>query len=224
MAQDDISVLKPSHETWNDILQKHVDDQGNVDYAIIAKNPSHLDDYLTHLADNPPASSWTKDEKLAYFINLYNAGTVKLIIDNYPVESIKDIPFRWKKSWIKVGNETTSLNDIEHKVLRKMDDPRIHFAINCASYSCPKLLNIAFSPDKIEQQLNTAAKGFINDRKRNRLESDKLQLSAIFKWFKKDFTKESSLLEYVSRYFEEPLPEDIKISYLDYDWSLNEKK
>ena len=223
LAQDDFSGIKPSHQAWNTILQEHVDDEGNVDYAAITKNTLALDGYLDYLADNPPASSWTKNEKLAYFINLYNAATVNLIVDNYPVESIKDIPFRWKKNWIKVGNETTSLNDIEHKVLRKMGEPRIHFAINCASYSCPKLLNIAFSPDSIEEQLQTVAKDFINDPKRNRLESNQLQLSAIFKWFKKDFTKESSLLEYVGQYLYEPLPENTKISYLDYDWSLNEK-
>ena len=203
------------------MLQQHVDDNGNVDYATITKDTSPLDAYLTHLANNPPASTWTKNEKLAYFINLYNAATVKLIVEHYPVKSIKDIPFRWKKEWIKVGNEVTSLNDIEHKVLRKMDEPRIHFAINCASFSCPKLLNVAFTSENMEEQLTEAARGFINDPKRNQFEKGNVYLSQIFKWFKKDFTQKTSLQGYVNQYLKNPIPENTKISYLDYDWSLN---
>ncbi|WP_222981763.1 DUF547 domain-containing protein [Flagellimonas meishanensis] len=224
LAQDDISQLKPNHQAWNVILQEHVDEKGNVNYAAIAENPKPLDAYLTHLAENPPASTWAKKEKLAYFINLYNAATVKLIVDHYPVESIKDIPFRWKKEWIKVGNEITSLNDIEHEVLRKMDEPRIHFAINCASFSCPKLLNRAFTPENLEELLTQTAKDFINDPKRNRFENGKAHLSEIFNWFKKDFTKDTSLVGYINQYLEQPISEETKISYLDYDWSLNETK
>ncbi|NAY92102.1 DUF547 domain-containing protein [Muricauda sp. JGD-17] len=224
LAQDHVSLSKPSHTQWNDMLRNYVDDNGNVDYQNIAKHPSQLEDYLTHLAENPPASIWSKNEKLAYFINLYNAATIKLIVDNYPVESIKDIPFRWKKKWIKVGQEVTSLNDIEHKVLRKMNEPRIHFAINCASFSCPKLLNIAFTAENMEALLSKAAEEFINDPKRNRFEMDTAYLSEIFKWFKGDFTGKSSLLGFINSYLKKPIPEDVDIDYLDYDWSLNEAK
>jgi hypothetical protein len=161
---------------------------------------------------------------LAYYINLYNAGTVKLIVDHYPVESIKDIPNRWDKEWIKVGSDVLSLNDIEHKILRKMNEARIHFAINCASYSCPKLLNSAFTAENMEGQLHQAALDFINDPKRNQFEGNTAYLSKIFKWYKGDFTENRSLREYINPYVDRSLPEDVKIEYLEYDWSLNDAR
>ncbi|MEM7483613.1 MAG: DUF547 domain-containing protein [Bacteroidota bacterium] len=217
-------VIPPDHDAWNAILKKYVDNDGNVDYAGLQKNSTGLDAYLKYLEQNPPSSSWSKNEKLAFYINLYNAATVKLILDNYPVQSIKDIPNRWKELWIPLGKETTSLNDIEHKVLRKMDEPRIHFAINCASYSCPKLLNTAFTSKNMERLLTKAAVDFVNDKKRNRFENGQARLSKIFKWYKGDFTEKTSLLEYINKHLDNPVNKKAKIDYLDYDWSLNEVK
>ena len=211
----------PSHNQWNTLVQQYVDADGNVDYSGLKKEVSRLDAYLEDLSTNPPATSWSKNQKLAYYINLYNAGTVKLIVDHYPVESIKDIPNRWDKEWIKVGSDVLSLNDIEHKILRKMNEARIHFAINCASYSCPKLLNSAFTAEDMEAQLHQAALDFINDPKRNRFEGNTAYLSKIFKWYKGDFSENGSLREYINPYVNRSLPEDVKIDYLDYDWSLN---
>ena len=214
----------PKHAIWDDVLQEYVDIDGNVNYLGIKNDVARLDDYLDLLAKNPPATNWNKNEKLAYFINLYNAATVKLIVDHYPVESIKDIPNRWKKKWIKVGNTTTSLNDIEHEILRKMDEPRIHFAINCASYSCPKLPNVAFTAESMEEQLSKAASDFVNDPTRNRFEGNTAQLSKIFQWYKGDFTEQSSLLEYINLYLDNSVATDAPVTYLDYDWSLNDVK
>ncbi|SNY94515.1 Protein of unknown function, DUF547 [Flagellimonas pacifica] len=212
------------HSLWNVLLKKYVDNLGNVNYAGFKKDVVHLDTYLDQLGQNPPKPDWSKNEKLAYYINLYNAGTVKLIIDNYPTKSIKDIPNCWKKKWIVVGDNIASLNDIEHKVLRKMDEPRIHFAINCASYSCPKLLNVAFTPQSMERLLSKTAVDFVNDKTKNRIEGGKAHLSKIFKWYKGDFTEKTSLLEYINTYLQNPVNKSTKVEYLDYDWSLNEAK
>ena len=214
----------PDHTLWGNLLKKYVDDEGNVDYAGIKKNTNDLDNYLNLLGQNPPTDNWTKHEKLAYYINLYNAATVKLIVDHYPIKSIKDIPNRWKKKWITVGEETTSLNDIEHEVLRKMNEPRVHFAINCASYSCPKLLNVAFTPQSMERLLSKTAVDFINDKTRNRFGNGTAQLSKIFKWYKSDFTEKGKLLDYINQHLENPVGKNAKVEYLDYDWSLNEAK
>ncbi len=212
------------HSAWDDLLKKHVDDEGNVNYKGFKKDVQSLQEYLDFLADNSPSKNWEKNETLAYYINLYNAATVKLIVDHYPIVSIKDIPNRWKRDWIKVGNKLTSLNDIEHKVLRKMDEPRIHFAINCASYSCPKLLNSAFTAPSMERLLSKSAVDFINDPQRNRFQKGQAELSRIFKWFKGDFTKGKTLLEYINTYLNNPVAKDADIDYLEYDWSLNEAR
>ena len=218
------ATSKPSHVVWNALLQRHVDEKGKVNYSGFKGEAAQLNGYLDYLAQHPPSSMWTKEDSLAYYINLYNAATVKLIVDHYPVQSIKDIPNRWGKKWIQVGASTLSLDGIEHDVLRKMHEPRIHFAINCASYSCPNLCSEAFVPKRMEQQLNQVAKDFVNDPTKNRFEQGEAQLSKIFKWYKGDFTKDSTLLEYINQFLKNPINVDADIDYLDYDWSLNDAK
>ncbi|WP_394750313.1 DUF547 domain-containing protein [Spongiimicrobium salis] len=213
------------HGPWNSLLKKYVNDQGNVDYKGFAQDADALNAYLTTLAQNVPEESAPKNEKLAYYINLYNAATVKLIIDNYPTTSIKRIKSPWGKKIVPIGNEKVSLGDIEHKILRKMNEPRIHFAINCASFSCPKLVNKAFTAAQMEQQLEAASIDFVNDTTRNIITADKAQLSEIFKWYKKDFTeKGTSLKDYINKYAKTTISPKAKVSYLKYDWSLNEAK
>lgn len=213
------------HSQWNQLLKKYVDNDGNVNYQAFKKDEKALDAYLTNLAQSEPnATSSTSEKKLAYFINLYNAATVKLILENYPIKSIKDIKKPWDKEWIKVGTKLYSLGDIEHKVLRKMNEPRIHFAINCASYSCPKLLNEAFVSSKLETQLQNATIDFINDPKRNVIASEKINISYIFKWFKGDFTENGSIVDYIQSYSKIKIRNEAKIDFIDYDWRLNETK
>lgn len=214
----------PTHNDWNTLLQKHVAENGDVDYVAFSKDSKLLDNYLKLLAKKPPAKNWTKNEKLAYYINLYNAGTVKLILENYPVKSIKDINSPWGKKRVKIGKRKFSLGSLEHNILRKMNEPRIHFAINCASYSCPKLLNRAFIAEKMEQQLNTMTKDFISDTKRNRITNKKVELSKIFKWYKSDFTVNRSLLEFINQYTDLKISNSLDIDYIEYNWSLNESK
>ena len=214
----------PSHDAWSTLLQKYVDNSGNVDYGAFKNSIAELSAYLDMLAQNNPQSDWSKNEKLAYYINLYNAATVKLILDNYPTKSIKDIKKPWGKNIVKVGNDLVSLGDIEHKILRKMDEPRIHFAINCASYSCPKLVNKAFTAAGMEQQLEAATQDFVNDTTRNQFSANEAQLSEIFKWYKGDFTEKGSLKDYINNYLATPMTASTKIKYLKYNWNLNEKQ
>lgn len=214
----------PDHTTWNALLKKYVDTKGNVNYRNFKKDIKKLQGYLDYLAKNTPEAHSDKNEYLAYYINLYNAATVKLILDNYPVKSIKDINRPWDKKWVKVGSELLSLGHIEHKILRKMNEPRIHFAINCASFSCPKLLNEAFEASRLESQLQQATGDFINDSTRNIITKDRLELSTIFKWYKKDFTENSSLAEYINPYTSESIDKGAKIEFLKYNWNLNEIK
>ncbi len=216
-------VNKTIHSSWNSLLKTHVDHKGNVDYKGFLNDKKALANYIKELGENPLKENATKNEKLAYYINLYNAATVKLIIDNYPIKSIKKIDKPWDKEWIKVGDKTMSLGDIEHKILRKMQEPRIHFAINCASYSCPMLKNEAFIASKINTQLEQATKDFINDPKRNKISASEVQVSQIFKWFKKDFTTKGSIVDFINNYTSVSLSKKTTLKYLDYNWSLNEK-
>jgi len=211
------------HSLWDELLKKYVNDDGDVDYKGFKNNSEKLNNYITYLSKHVPSNEWSKDEKLAYFINVYNAHTIKLIIDNYPTKSIKDISNPWSKNRITIGDNMYSLSDIEHNILRKMDEPRIHFVINCASISCPKLLNKAYSSENVETLLENSAKDFIADTNKNRISKDKVQLSKIFDWYKKDFTVHGSLIDYINQYISIKIDSNAKITYLEYDWNLNEQ-
>lgn len=211
-----------THELWNVLLQKHVSENGNVDYNGLKNNYSELKTYLDLLSSAIPNESQSRDYKLAYWINTYNALTVDLIIKNYPLESIKDIKNPWEQRLWKLGNKNYNLEEIEHEILRKMSEPRIHFAIVCASASCPKLLNEAFVPEKLDQQLTLVTKGFLADTKRNIIKPNKLEISKIFKWFDDDFKQNGSLIDFLNTYSDTKISSDAKINYLDYSWELND--
>lgn len=211
-----------SHKRWNSILQKHVSNIGNVDYKSIRENRTELDIYIDTLGENMPTEDWTKNQKLAYWINAYNAMTVDLIIKNYPIQSIKDIKNPWEQCLWELGDKWYNLDEIEHQILRKMDEPRIHFSIVCASFSCPKLQNEAFTASNLEQQLTNVTKAFLSDSNRNSIKKNNVKLSKIFKWFKKDFEQNGSLLDFLNKYSEIEILENAKQSYLDYNWDLND--
>jgi hypothetical protein len=219
------NAQKLDHSLWNELLQKHVDKQGNVNYKGFLKDRIQLKKYLNQLSDNPPQTNWSRNETLAYYINVYNAFTVELILENYPIKSIKDIRRPWGRKFFKLGDTSYSLNNIEHDILRNMDEPRIHFAINCASVSCPKLYNKAFTADKLEEQLNKLTRYFINSSE-NKISKNELQLSNIFKWYEKDYLIDGiqSLAHYVSQYTDVKINPNASVSFLDYNWDLNEKK
>lgn len=217
-----LHAQKNIHELWTNELQRYVDKQGNVNYETWKKNPQKLVDYLKTLEENPPQEYWTKNDSLAYFINVYNAATVKLILDNYPLKSIRHLITPWRFKVFQLHDKKVSLNHIEHEILRKMNEPRIHFAINCASASCPKLLNKAFYSHTMGKQLKEATIEFINDPKRNQITKDKLYLSRIFQWFAKDFGTKKERLAFINKHAPQPIDAHAKVKFLNYDWQLNE--
>ncbi|MBI3124022.1 MAG: DUF547 domain-containing protein [Ignavibacteriales bacterium] len=231
------------HQLFTDILHLHIKN-GLVDYKKL-QNDRRLEEYLTQLQFTDP-SKLSREEKLAYWINAYNAFTLKAIVDAYPVKSINDLHsggliigsvFKstiWDKDFIVINKKKYSLGYIEHKILRKMKEPRIHFAIVCASISCPTLRDEAFEADKIYEQLQSQATQFINDNTRNYFDmiNRESYLSKIFNWFSEDFGEsDENVLKYIIQYLPEKVSLDIlnnlsrwDISYKDYNWNLNEQK
>tara|TARA_B100000795_G_scaffold264138_1_gene244245 strand:- start:931 stop:1674 length:744 start_codon:yes stop_codon:yes gene_type:complete len=211
----------PSHQLWNEVLEKHVSNKGVVNYKEIAKSKK-FEKYLSQLASsNPYGAKWSKEDRLCFWINVYNAFTIKLIINNPGIKSIKEIDEPWSNKFIEINEESISLGEIEHEILRKQNEPMIHFAIVCASLSCPVLLNRAYEPDSLKEQLVAQAKCFINDPKRNNLTSKELSLSKIFKWFRIDFTKRNNLIHFINKYSKVEINTNAEISFRDYDWKLN---
>jgi len=227
-----VSSIKPDHKIWNDLLNNYVDDNGLVDYQGFASDRKKLQSYLEDLTANPPdKNTWTQEEQIAYWINAYNAFTVELILEYKPAGSIKDIgskiqvPFinsPWDIKFIEIKGEKLDLNNIEHDILRnEFAEPRIHFAIVCASFSCPKLRKEAFVADKLEDQLTEQSSLFINDPSRNEITGSSIRISKIFQWFKGDFTKSETLIEFINKYSKTPINKNAQIDYKDYDWNLN---
>lgn len=211
-----------NHGVFNSLLKKHVSEKGNVDYPGFKADYKKLKSYFSELNQNVPEDSWTKNETLAYWINAYNAFTIDLILKNYPLNSIKDIKDPWDQRLWKLGNKWYNLNEIEHEILRKMDEPRIHFAIVCASFSCPKLQNEAFVASQIEAQLTKATKEFLADSDRNSITSDSIEISKIFQWFAKDFKQNGSLIDFLNTYTEVEISDNAKKRFKDYNWDLND--
>ncbi len=199
-----------------------------VDYQSLKNNETILDNYLTYLQETIPTENWSLNKEKAYWLNTYNAYTIKIILTNYPLKSIRDIKIDGKTAWkipfIKVGKNTYTLDWVEHEILRKKyNDPRIHVGINCASMSCPKLWNFAFSKSNVETALTNLMVDFINDDDRNKISKNNVELSKIFDWFSSDFKKNGTIIEYLNNYASEKINEKASIKYLTYDWSLNIK-
>ena len=222
----------PSHQQWDKLLKKHVNAAGMVNYKGFQKDKAELDAYLRTLSETAPKKIKSKNDQKAFWINAYNAFTVSLILQHYPVKSIKDIGgsiykinTAWDIRFIRIDGEKYDLNNIEHKILRKkFDDPRIHFVIVCASVSCARLSRDAYTGDKLEAQLEAASKDFLNDKAKNNIRADKAELSKYFTWYKGDFTNEGSLVDYINKYSQTKINNNTKINYVDYNWNLNEQK
>ncbi|MCZ6688120.1 MAG: DUF547 domain-containing protein [Planctomycetota bacterium] len=228
------------HAVLDGLLKSYVDEEGMVAYKEWkAKDRKTLKRYLQSASRADVEQLEGKQEKIAFWINVYNALTIDGILEFYPIESIKDkvsILFGyniWKDFKIRVGGKERSLDEIEHKILRKMGEPRIHFALVCASIGCPRLSREAYSGKDLADQLDRQARGFLNDPERTRVvrKENTIYLSRIFKWFDEDFGgSDRAVLRFVARYrpdgeksfFRGKKP--ARIRYLDYDWSLNEQK
>ena len=222
------------HSLFDSLLRKHVDEQGMVNYKGFRKDEAELRRYLTLLSKNPPKAGWSAPEKLAYWINAYNAFTIQLILKHYPVKSIKDIgstiqiPFvntPWDVKFIRIGENEYDLNNIEHDIIRKQfNDPRIHFALVCAAKSCPRLRNEAYTAAKLNRQLDEQGRDFLNNPAKNAITSRQASLSKILDWYAGDFRKNGqSVVGWVNRYSTVKISNDTRLSYQTYDWSLNEQ-
>lgn len=222
---------KVDYALFGSLLSAHVGN-GVVDYKGFKTDEAQLDEHLAAMSAVDPERLPDREERMAFYINLYNAWTIKLILTRYPdLESIKDLggifQSPWEKKIVKLNGATVTLDHIEHEVLRpKFKDPRIHFAVNCASKSCPPLLNEPYSGDTLDRQLDSVTKAFINDPQRNYLQDNVLYVSRIFKWYGKDFKE--GIPAFFKQYAEQPLKrklEDnssrIEVKFLEYDWSLN---
>ena len=213
---------RPSHKIWDALLKSFVSADGKVNYPGMKSELKNLDAYLNHLAEYKPSANWTREESLAYWINAYNAFTIKLIVDNYPLQSILELKSGkvWDWNWIRLHGESYSLNQIEHEIIRtEYDEPRIHFALVCAAISCPPLLNRAWQAENLESDLRRRTEEFINNTKYNYERNGKLFLSKIFEWYRSDF---GNLQKFLNKYLKISISSDTPIVFIDYDWSLNE--
>jgi hypothetical protein len=226
----------PTHAAFTKVLAAHVRD-GKVDYKALKSNPAELTAYLDMLAQVQEATfkGWSKADQMAFLMNLYNATTLKLIVDNYPVSSIKDIGsfFKgpWKQSVVRVFGETKTLDNIEHDILRPTyDDARIHLALVCAAKSCPPLRSEAYVGSKLDAQFLDQGKVFFATPAKNQIDvaAKTMKISKIFDWFEKDFVQSSGSVEkFILPYVDPAVAGAIgaggfSISYTNYDWSLNE--
>ncbi len=227
------------HSEFDAVLKEYVDETGLVDYTGLQINEEKLDLYLASLDSFEP-SLLGEDERLAFWLNVYNAYTLKLILNNYPIDSIRNaasgifIPklnTPWQVKLVRVGGQLLDLDHVEHKIVRKeFKEPRAHFALVCAARSCPKLRREAYTGEMLDKQLHKQGLDFFGTPSKNVVEKDGrvLRISKIFKWFSGDFkTNDISLQQFLSQYFEGQMADDlkanrVKIMYTDYDWSLND--
>lgn len=223
------------HAPFDRILKDHVS-EGRVDYAAL-KHDARLGSYLDALAAADVAALGTRNEQLAFWINAYNAYTLKLIVDHYPVKSIRDIPHpevesSWDLPLARVAGRQLSLNAIEHTILRgELKEPRIHYAVVCAAVSCPPLRTEAFVAERLDAQLRDQAERFLATWNRFDPQTRRAEISQIFKWFASDFGGEPAsvlraLAPYAPARVQASLAADADrwtVTYLDYDWALNER-
>jgi len=231
------------HTAWTKLLETYVkpgpDGLNRVDYATFkVGGQADLKAYLLRLQATDPMKLG-RNERFAFLANLYNAKTIDIVLDAYPVKSIKDIALGgglvaavtggpWKAKVIKLGTHDLSLDDIEHGLLRKaLKDPRVHYAVNCASIGCPNLKVRAFTGADLDTQLDTAARAYVNSSRGVRIDNGKLVVSSIYHWFKDDFGgTDAGVITHLRKYADPPLAAQLaklkSLSDHGYDWSLND--
>ncbi|GAA5505768.1 DUF547 domain-containing protein [Novipirellula caenicola] len=234
-----LSMDRIDHSHWNLLLRKYVDGNGMVNYKALKASGNDvqmLNRYLKQLSVAGVTTPASKDATLAFWINAYNALTVHGILREYPTTSIRNHTAKlwgynlWKDLQLYVGGKPYSLEQIEHEVLRKMDEPRIHFAIVCASMGCPRLLNEAYVADRVQQQLELNTKDFFARTQNFQYDADRgeMELSAILSWFSEDFGKNQvAALQRIAPWLpteearDAALQNTTTVGYLEYDWNLN---
>lgn len=210
------------HSAFDALVKAHANPKsGRVDYAALKQQEAALDAYLKDLG-SADVSRLGRNDRKALLINAYNAFTLKLILENYPgIASIKDLSSPWKQARWKLAGETLSLDDIEHGLLRPIyEDARIHFAVNCASIGCPPLADFAFDGARLDEQLDDVTRAAMNNERYARVDGETLRLTALMNWYGDDFGDVSA---FVAKYRDD-VPAEAGVTFLDYDWSLNDTK
>ena len=239
-AHDPTATGNLDHSAWSEFLKRHLvlNDEGValITYGLVTPvERGRLDEYILRLTKTP-IEAFSRDVQLAYWINLYNALTVQVVLDHHPVEGIRDIKISpgifgigpWDKPLITIGGDALTLNDIEHRILRPIwGDPRLHYVLNCASVGCPNLGSAVYSADTIEEQLDAAARRYVNSERGVRLANGKLSVSKIYDWFIDDFGgTEQTVLMHIAIYADPDLKRQLasigQISGQHYDWALND--
>lgn len=236
---DSTSSVKIDHSSWQKLLDKYLkvtaDGINRVDYAgFRAKGHKHLKRYLKKL-QGVKVTGLNRREQYAYWVNLYNALTVDVILEHYPVKSIRDISISpgvfakgpWGKKLVKVQGQSLSLDDIEHNILRKVwRDNRVHYAVNCASIGCPNLAAQAYTGQNLSKQLDNAAIAYLNHPRGLAFDGDRLTASKLFTWYAKDFGSQTDMFNHFRHYARPALAKKLKtttrISGYVYDWGLND--
>ncbi len=240
LQNDPSSEITVDHSTWDQFLQSYLlDGNGGVNRVrygqVSPADRAKLEGYIRKL-EQTPVSRLQRAEQKPFWINLYNAVTVKVIIDHYPVKSIRDIDISpglfsngpWGKKLVTVEGQKVTLDDIEHRILRPIwKDPRIHYGVNCASIGCPNLQPVAYTRDNTEDLLDKGAREYINHDRGARIESDRLVVSSIYSWFEVDFGgNDAGVITHLKKYARPKLQEKLKsvnrIADSGYDWTLND--
>jgi|GEM_PF-647355 len=214
------NTVPQSHALFDGLLRKYVSAAGAVNYAGFKREQASLEQYIQSLQGSAPSAGWPRAREMAYWINAYNAVTIKLILDNYPLRSIKDINSPWDTPLVQLGGRNLTLNNIENDILRpKFGDARIHFAVNCAAKSCPPLWNRAWTESNLDQTLDQRARDFINNPAYNQISASSARVSEIFKWYAEDF---GNLHQYLNRYSRVQIGAQVQIQNTTYNWGLNQ--
>lgn len=194
-----------------------------VDYLEIKDNPTVLNE-LIEMATEISVDTSNSLEYQAFWINGYNLSVIKGIIDNYPMASPLDIEGFFDKTKYSIGGEFITLNDMEHRLLREnfSKDPRFHFVLVCGGQGCPPIIDEAYTPSRLNSQLNRQTSKAMNDMNFIRIDDSEIRISKIFEWYKTDFEQEGSILDFINRYRSEKLSKNVKTSYYPYDWTLND--
>ena len=235
-ANQQVSIDQIDHSAFDQLLKRYVDVNGRVNYAAWHQSRGcrdQLTTYLANLSRANPDQQASREARLAYWINAYNAVTIEGILRVYPTKSIRDHTAKlvgyniWKDLLFTAGDTKISLEDIEHKVLRKMGEPRIHFAIVCASIGCPRLLNQAYVADQLQQQLAANTQDFFSRQQNLQVTGNTLNLSQIINWFGSDFGgTQQQQVQVLSRYFPPAAQQlvasgNYSVKFQEYDWGLN---
>lgn len=218
----------PDHSLLDTLLIKYVDDNGFIDYEGF-KQDSQFEQYLNELRSYPPDTTWSNRNKLAYWLNAYNAFTIKLIAEHLPLESIRDItPINlnyvispWQIKFIDIGDEVYCLDDIKHGIIRKeFNQTRAYFGLLYATRSGPNLRREAYRGFMLDMQLSDQLRDFLMDKRKNQIGADHIKISKIFKWYESDFSQEGTIIEFINKFSPMTVQGDAKVEYLEYDWEL----